>query len=331
MKNKDFRNIIILGSAGAIVAALCGFFFSGIAAGALCLALGAVLVMIFAFYTKDRYRQIEELNDYLVRVLAGENAPELLDQEEGELSILRNNICKAATTLTYQNELLSNDKKQLAAAIADISHQLKTPLTSMMVMNDLLVNEDDPEKRSEFLRTQSDQLERMNWLIQTLLKLSKLDAGTIELGREDVDVKELLAEAIKPFEIQFELRNITFTKDLSDMSVKCDKNWTVEALQNIIKNCVEHMDNGGTLSVKAEDTGIFSRIILSDTGCGIASEDLPHIFQRFYKGKNAGKDSVGIGLAMTKAIIEDQHGEILVKSTEGVGTTFDIKMYKTII
>ncbi len=331
MKNKDFRRIMILGSAVTIFMAFGGFIFAGMAAGITPLITGAVLLAVFYYYTEKRYSRIEELNDYLVKVLAGAETPDILEQEEGELSILANNIYKAASTLKVQNEILRDDKKQLASAMADISHQLKTPLTSMMVMNDLLSTEDDPSKRMEFLQTQSAQLSRMNWLIQTLLKLSKLDAGTIELKREELKAKELMAEVIKPFEIQFELRGISYKQDVTDMSFTCDKNWTVEALQNIVKNCIEHMDEGGELSITTLDTALFRQITITDTGCGIATEDIPHIFERLYKGKNAGKDSVGIGLALTKAIIADQHGEITVKSTEGVGSTFVIKLYKTIV
>ena len=331
MRNQDLRKIMIIGSAITIVMAVGGFAFSGIAAGTLLLITGAVLLAVFYYYTRMRYKRIEELNDYLVKVLSGSDTPNILNQEEGEISILANNIYKAASTLRVQNEILRDDKKQLASAIADISHQLKTPLTSMMVMNDLLSREDDPSKRLEFLQTQSAQLSRMNWLIQTLLKLSKLDAGTIELRHEQVNAKELLTEVIKPFEIQFELRGISYKQDATDMSITCDKNWTVEALQNIVKNCLEHMDDGGALEINTLDTTLFGQITIKDTGCGIAKEDIPHIFERFYKGKNAGKDSVGIGLALTKAIIEDQHGEIEVKSTEGEGSTFVIKLYKTIV
>lgn len=331
MRNNDFRKIIMIGSAVTIFMALGGFIFAGITAGIIPLITGGVLLAVFFYYTKKRYSRIEELNDYLVKVLSGDDTPNILDQEEGEISILANNIYKAASALRVQNEILRDDKKQLASAIADISHQLKTPLTSMMVMNDLLSAEDDPSKRMEFLQTQSAQLSRMNWLIQTLLKLSKLDAGTIELKREQFSAKELLSEVIKPFEIQFELRGISYKQDTTDMSIICDKNWTVEALQNIVKNCIEHMDDGGELEITMLDTALFGQITIKDTGCGIAEADIPHIFERFYKGKNAGKDSVGIGLALTKAIIEDQHGEINVKSTEGEGSTFVIKLYKTIV
>lgn len=331
MNNREFRNIILIGSAVTILMAISGFLFGTVAAGILSLITGGIILAVFYYYTNKRYKRIEQLNDYLVKVLSRDDTPDILDQEEGELSILANNIYKAASTLKYQNEILEDDKKQLASAIADISHQLKTPLTSMMVMNDLLAGEEDEGKRQEFLRTQSAQLSRMNWLIQTLLKLSKLDAGTIELKREQTSDTELIKEVIKPFEIQFELRGITYKHDISDIELVCDKNWTVEALQNIVKNCIEHMDEGGELEISTLDTTLFTQITIKDTGCGIAEEDIPHVFERFYKGKNAGKDSVGIGLALTKAIIEDQHGEITVKSIEGSGTTFVIKLYKTIV
>ncbi|MBR5420447.1 MAG: HAMP domain-containing histidine kinase [Lachnospiraceae bacterium] len=331
MKNKEFRNMIFAGTGILLPATICATLLVSPAAALLLLAAGALLLGIFVYFTRKRYRRIEELNDYLVRVLAGAESPKPEEEEEGELSILRTNIYKAATTLQYQNELLTEDKVRLAAAIADISHQLKTPLTSMMVMNDLLLEETDAAKREEFLRTQSAQLDRMNWLIRTLLKLSKLDAGTVELKREDTGLRELLTEAIRPFVIQFELREITYSADIAEGTVCCDRNWTVEALQNIIKNCMEHMGPGGKLSVTAEDTKIYTLISISDTGCGICAADLPHIFERFYKGKNAGKDSVGIGLALSKAIIEGECGEIRAESTEGAGTRFEIRFFKTLI
>ena len=331
MKNKEFRNMILTGSAFTLIMVVCGSVFLGIKTGAALLVTGLVLMFLFGLFTGKRYKKIEKLNDYLVRVLENSDDGELLDQEEGELSILKSNIYKTTSTLKYQKELLSDDKKNLAAAIADISHQLKTPLTSMMVMNDLLIDEQDENKRIEFLKTQSSQLDRMNWLIQTLLKLSKLDAGTIVLKREDVSLEEIIEEAVKPFEIQFELRNIKFESEVSKLNIKGDKNWTVEAIQNIIKNCIEHMDDGGELSISTVDTNIFTQVTIKDSGCGIAKEDIPHIFERFYKGKNAGKDSVGIGLALSKSIIEGEQGEITVESEEGKGTRFIIKFFKTLI
>ena len=329
-------------------------------AAILCLVLGGVLIALFTVATKRRYQDIDALSAYLVKVLAGEEAPGILDQEEGELSLLKTNIYKATTTLNYQKELLSNDKKALADAIADISHQLKTPLTSMMVMNDLLKTESDEGRRQEFLQTQSNQLDRMSWLIQTLLKLSKIDAGTITMKPEEVQADKLVADVLKPFEVMMDVKNISYVvkmpgiaennnsstpvseksggivsyntgSSVDNQTIKCDRNWTVEAIQNIVKNCIEHMEEGGKLSVAFEDTTIYKQIVVADTGCGIAEQDIPHIFERFYKGKNAGKDSVGIGLALSKTIITSQHGDIIVESTEGVGTKFFIRFYKTII
>ena len=331
MKNKELRNMIIISIAVTVMAAILAMIFLSVGAGLAVFITGALLSVLFIIYTVNRYKKIEKLNDYLVRVLAENDTDEILDQEEGELSILKTNIYKTTSTLKYQKELLADDKKNLAAALADISHQLKTPLTSMMVMNDLLVDEQDENKRTEFLQTQSSQLNRMNWLIQTLLKISKLDAGTIVLKKEEAALSELVEEAVRPFLIQMDVRNIACRLDVAKEEITCDRNWTIEALKNIIKNCIEHMDDGGTLSIEADDKNLFSRITIKDNGCGIPPEDLPHIFERFYKGKNAGKDSVGIGLALSKRILEGEHGEITVQSTEGVGTSFFIRIYKTII
>ena len=331
MKTKEFRNIIMVSAVVILTTLLCESVLFGVKTGLFSLLSELILLAVFVYYTNKRYKQLEHLNDYLVRVLAGADAPEIDCQEEGELSILQTNIYKAATTLKTQNEQLADDKTQLALALADISHQLKTPLTSMMVMNDLLADEEDASKREDFLKTQSAQLDRMNWLIQTLLKISKLDAGAIVLKKEGVPASELVEEAIKPFLIQFDVRGMEYKADISEQIINCDRNWTVEALQNIIKNCIEHMEDGGKLSVSAADTSIYSQITITDDGCGIAPDDLPHIFERFYKGKNAGKDSVGIGLALSKRILEGEHGDILVESAEGAGTKFTIRLYKTII
>lgn len=331
MNNKGFKYLIIIAAAMTVAASVCGYALWGVSAFFLILLLGIALTVLFAAVTARRYKDIDKLNSYLVTVLSGGETVNILDQEEGELSLLKTNICKATTTLNYQKDLLAKDKVALANAIADISHQLKTPLTSMIVMNDLLKEEDDKNKRAEFLKTQSNQLDRMNWLIQTLLKLSKIDSGTITMEPREVDAGDLIREVIRPFEIQMELMNIAYSQGSLNMSLNCDRDWTIEAMQNIVKNCIEHMESGGRLSVSASDTHIYKEITIEDTGCGIADEDLPHIFERFYKGKNAGKNSVGIGLALAKTIITGQHGDIVVESTEGVGTRFSVRFYKTIV
>ena len=331
LKDKGFKMMVCLAMAITAVISVCGYALNGISAFIMLLLLGVLLTVIFTITTKKRYDAIGALSSYLEKVLAGNEVPSLIDQEEGETSLLKTNIYKTTSTLKHQKELLAKDKVALSNAIADISHQLKTPLTSMIVMNDLLKTEDDRDKRAEFLKTQSNQLDRMNWLIQTLLKLSKIDAGTITMKPDAVNADALWDEIIKPFEIQMDLKNIKLSRNIPELSIKCDKNWTIEAVQNIVKNCIEHMENGGMLHVSANETNIFSEIVIEDNGCGIADEDLPHIFERFYKGKNAGKDSVGIGLALAKTIMTSQHGDILVDSEQGEGTRFTVRFYKTII
>ncbi len=331
LKNKEFRMMVIISAVFTAIISVCGYALSGISAFLMSVLLGGILTAVFTITTKKRYEAVGALSSYLEKVLAGSDVPEILDQEEGELSLLKTNIYKATSALKYQKELLAKDKTALSDAIADISHQLKTPLTSMMVMNDLLKTEEQKDRRIEFLRTQSNQLDRMNWLIQTLLKLSKIDAGTIEMKPEVIRADTLMEEVIKPFEIQMDLKDISYTCDAADELLKCDRNWTVEAIQNIVKNCIEHMENGGMLHVYINDTNIYTEIVIEDNGCGINGEDLPHIFERFYKGKNAGKDSVGIGLALAKTIINSQHGDILAASIPGEGTQFSVRFYKTII
>ncbi|MBP3754024.1 MAG: HAMP domain-containing histidine kinase [Lachnospiraceae bacterium] len=330
IKNKEFFKMIVVCCIVTVISAVIALCISGPSAGGIVFAAGSVLSIAFGLYTGKRYKDIDNLNTYLSKVLSGNDVPDITDQEEGELSILKTNIYKATTTLKFQKELLADDKKMLADAIADISHQLKTPLTSMMVMNDLLMYEEDAAKREEFLKTQSAQLDRMNWLIQTLLKLSKLDAGTALIRSEKISGSSLVKDSLKAFEIQMELRNMKCEITGSDIEMVCDKNWTMEAVQNIIKNCIEHMEEGGVLGIETSETNLYTQIKISDTGCGIDEEDLPHIFERFYKGKNASKDSVGIGLALAKTIMTSQHGDILVESSSE-GSVFYLRLYKTII
>lgn len=297
-------------------------------------AILLILVIAIGFLSYkyiSQQREFKKLNNYLERILAGGKELEVMNQTEGELGILKANIYKTTTALLSQRSTLEKDRFMLADALADISHQFKTPLTSLMVMNDLLEEEQDEDKRREFLNTQSVQLDRMNWLIQTLLKTSKLDAGLLTFTKKTISSKDLIKSVMNPFMINIDLKNIDLKLNLTDAKLECDEAWTREALQNIVKNCIEHMDEGGFLEISNLDTNLYNEITIKDTGKGIAEEDLPHIFERFYRGKNSGTDSVGIGLALSKSIIENQRGDIKVESEEGVGTKFIIRMYKTII
>lgn len=297
----------------------------------ICATLGIILTAIFCFYTNRRYRAISDLNDYLLLVCSGNYDLALEDNTEGELSILQNNLLKVISQLKTQNEVIAADKTYLADSLADISHQLKTPLTSMLVVSELLEKEQDAEKRKEFTQIINTQCEKMSWLIQTLLKLSKLDAGTVEMNSAEVSVGDVIDESLKPFMLTLDLKNITVKKSIKDFSFTGDSGWTAEAIGNIIKNCIEHTSDGGRLEIKTDETALFGRVIICDNGCGIAKEDLPHIFERFYHGKNASSESVGIGLALSKAILNKENAAVSVISEEGSGTEFEIKFYKSVI
>jgi signal transduction histidine kinase len=203
----------------------------------------------------------------------------------------------------------------------------------MVVMTDLLQDADLPEdKRVEFTQNIHSQLERLQWLVSSLLKLSRIDAGAIEFRREPVHVSELIHKAsahlLIPMEIKEQTLEISGDEGTSFIG---DFNWSAEAVANILKNCTEHTPRGGRITVSFSETPLYTLIRIADNGEGIDDEDLPRIFNRFYKGKNAHNDSIGIGLAMSKSIIEKQNGVIEVKSRNGEGTEFTLKLYKGIV
>ena len=330
MNDREIRIILIVSSVlTAVLSVICAFF-SKICA-VLCLALGIILIIIFTVVTKRRYKNLNDLNDYLSLVCKGIYDMNIDDNTEGELSILKNNLYKVITLLQSQNEYLKNDKLYLADSIADISHQLKTPLTSMMVMCELLENEENPDKRQEFVAVINNQLSKMKWLITNILKISKLDADATEFKREEVSISKVLDDSIKPFVLTAELKNIAIQNGANDFVFNGDESWTVEAVSNIVKNCLEHTNDGGKIIIASDSTNLYNKLTISDNGCGIAKEDLPHIFERFYHGKNSSKDSVGIGLALAKTVFEKENASVSVESKQGRGSVFEIRFYKSVV
>lgn len=330
MNNKDIKIItIICLLLTLLVSVIC--FFINILCGFFCLALGLIIFIIFLYYTKKRYKKINDLNTYLSLICAGNYNLDINENTEGELSILKNNLYKVITILQSQKDLLKKDKLYLSNSLADISHQLKTPLTSMMVMTELLRDEKDEDKRTEFLTIIETQLDRMKWLILNLLKISKLDAGTADFKSEEVSVKKVINKSLNSFLITFDLKQIKVENNITDFYFKGDRNWSIEAFENIIKNCIEHTKKNSKITISSKQNNVYNSIIIKDNGCGISKEDLSHIFERFYHGKNSSKDSVGIGLALAKTIFEKENAKIYVESIENKGTTFEIKFYKSII
>ncbi|UTR16522.1 HAMP domain-containing histidine kinase [Salipaludibacillus sp. LMS25] len=295
--------------------------------------LSILLMMITFIFTNWRYREIRKLSGYLRKISRGDVTLDVRDNKEGELSMLKNDIYKVTLMLWEQGTSLQRDKSKLTEAISDISHQLKTPVTSMMVMADLLSHSRlSEEKRLEFTRNIRVQMERMEWLVSSLLKLSKIDAGSVQFKRHPIVVRELIDKSTEPLLIPMDIKHQTLEiHGESDVSYFGDFNWTSEALINILKNCVEHTPEKGKVTISYSENVLFTQIQIVDNGKGIAKKDLPYIFKRFYKGKNAGEDSIGIGLALAEKIITSQHGSIEVTSKVGHGTEFTLKFYKHVM
>ena len=296
--------------------------------------LGMQVLMWIAFfmYHRWRYIQIAKLSETLRRVSLGHYALEIRDNQEGELSILKSELYKVTLRLKEANELLEQETQYLADAMSDISHQLKTPLTSMRMMNELLADPNlDEQTRLMFISQNKTQLDRLQWLVSSLLKFAKLDTKTADFKQEMLSVKTLIQHAIEPLMIPLEIKEQQFIVQGDECKIVGDFQWTVEALTNIFKNAIEHTPVCGTIQVNIQENPIYTEITIKDNGEGIDKEDLPYLFKRFYRGKNANRDSVGIGLAMAKSIINEQNGDILVESILGEGTTFKLKFYKLIV
>ncbi len=332
LRNREIQMLLLTMCAISLVAIAIAAFFS-LAAAVLIGITSVLLIGCSLLLTSWRYRELAKLSGYLRQISSGDYALDVRDNREGELSILKNDIYKVTLMLSEQSSLLQQDKIRLTDAISDISHQLKTPLTSMMVMADLLSDAKlTVTKRTEFTRNILIQLERIEWLVASLLKLAKIDAGAIQFKKDQVVVAKLMQKALEPVLIPMDIKAQTVSiKGADTVSLIGDFNWTAEALINILKNCVEHTAAGGEIAISFAENALFTEIIVADNGPGITKEDLPYIFKRFYKGKNANEDSIGIGLAMAHSIITSQNGDIDVQSKQAKGTQFRIKFYKQII
>lgn len=286
-----------------------------------------LLIAISMGFQRLRYRQIQQLNDYLQQVAAGDFSLDIQDHKEGEMGLLRTEIYKVVLRLSEQRDIIQRERQALSDAISNISHQLKTPITSMLMMTDLLRQEElEKEKRQEFARSIASQLQRIQWLVSSLLKLAKVDGGAIRFARKPEAVDDLLRKALEPIQIPLDIKGIDvkITGDTNTL-LFCDKQWTVEAFLNVLKNCMEHTPEGGLIQVRVQDNPLYTQLVILDSGEGIPREEVPYVFQRFYRGKNAATGSVGIGLAMTRSFLNGQNGDIA--ALPGPGGHFVIRFY----
>lgn len=291
----------------------------------------SLIILIFYLYDKNKSKKIKEITKMISKINNRQFDIDINDFNEGELSILKNEISKTTTMLRQVADNSVKDKLNLKDSLGDISHQLKTPLTSITIMIDNILDSPDMDEktRKKFLINIKREILNINFLVMSLLKLSKFDANVVKFNKESVYLKDIIIESIKNVSMIKELKNITI-KVSGDDNIKllCDFKWQVESITNILKNSIEHTSEYGTVEVNYSENKLYTRILIKDNGKGINSDDLPHIFDRFYKGKNGSDDSFGIGLSLSKTIIEKEGGSITVKSTPNIGTIFTIKYLK---
>lgn len=291
----------------------------------------SLIILIFYLYDKNKSKKIKEITKMISKINNRQFDIDINDFNEGELSILKNEISKTTTMLRQVADNSVKDKLNLKDSLGDISHQLKTPLTSITIMIDNILDSPDMDEktRKKFLINIKREILNINFLVMSLLKLSKFDANVVKFNKESVYLKDIIIESIKNVSMIKELKNITI-KVSGDDNIKllCDFKWQVESITNILKNSIEHTSEYGTVEVNYSENKLYTRILIKDNGKGIDSGDLPHIFDRFYKGENGSDDSFGIGLSLSKTIIEKEGGSITVKSTPNIGTIFTIKYLK---
>ncbi len=291
----------------------------------------SICLGIILKYHYNRERKIEEITAYLEEINRGNYKLDISDNSEENWSILKNELYKTTVMLKETAENSEQDKVQLKDSLSDISHQIKTPLTSMIIMLDAILDDKEMEEqtRNQFLHDMKREITGIRFLVEALLKLSKLDSNTMKFTRQLVNIEDILAEAVKNVEILGELKNISIKLSGSaESKLQCDVKWQTEAITNILKNCIEHSEENGEIRITYSENFLYTEVAIEDFGKGVAPEDLPHIFERFYKGKASGKDSIGIGLALAKAIIEKDNGYIQADSRLGEGTKFRVRYFR---
>ena len=295
------------------------------------LIFSIIIIIVFVLYNKRQKSKIKEITNYIEQINNKNYALDIQDNNEDELSVLKNELYKITVMLKEQAENSAKDKINLKNSLEDISHQLKTPLTSITIMLDNILDSPDMDlqTRNEFIKDIYREIANIKFLVQNLLILSKFDANTITFNENEEKLEDIIEEAKQNVASICDLKNIQIILEgKEDAKTTCDLKWQVEALTNILKNCAEHSNNNTKINVLYSENNMYSEIVIKDEGSGIDQKDLKHIFERFYKGKNSDKDSIGIGLSLARTIIEKDNGFITVDSELGKGTKFNIKYRK---
>lgn len=328
LRNKEYRCFVLcfLLIAGAF--GIAGLMI-GPGAGLLAVLSAAAFGTSFYVFTRARYRSIAEISEQIDMVLHNADYLFISESEEGELSILQSEITKMTLRIREQNAALKKEKGNLADSLADIAHQLRTPLTSVNLVLTLLENNPEESERRELLREAEELLVRMDWLLTSLLKLSRLDAGIVVFQSGQVNVRGLVHAASRPLLIPMELHGIVLRTDVAEgIEIRGDADWLAEAIQNILKNCMESAGDQGEIEIACRDNALFTEITIRDSGPGFEEKELLSLFERFYRGKNSRAAGYGIGLALCRTIITRQGGTVFAENHPQGGAVFTIRFPK---
>ncbi|WP_087224831.1 HAMP domain-containing sensor histidine kinase [Olsenella sp. An270] len=345
LRNAEVRRTVFAFLAVGVTGAGAAWALAGVPAAVVVAATVAVLLGVFLVSTRLRYRRIARMASQVDAVLHGERDVSFERMREGELAVLASELDKMRSRLELANEDLLREKNALADALADVSHQIKTPLTSLSLMTSLtrgaLVENGGHPGEVERLRTMERLEGRVEWLVSSLLKLARIDAGVVSFSRVHVDGAELVERAAEPLAVAFDLADVELAREVQVGSgFEGDLAWTAEALENILKNCLEHTPAGGCVSVTVTEDALAFRLRVEDTGPGIAEGDLPHVFERFWRGGEKGEGAgssevdpggVGIGLALAKSLVTAQGGSIRAGNAPGGGARFDLVFFKATV
>jgi len=328
LRNKEFKTFLLIYLLFTLAATVIAAFINAEAVG-LVLAICGISLLLFVLFTRRRYQAISTLSSQIDRILHGEYNVNFVPDEEGEMAVLSSELSKMTLRLREQADLLAKEKRYLSDSLADISHQLRTPLTSIRMIIARLANENQSFEQQTDIRKVDSLLDRTQWLISTLLKIARLESGTVQFEAEPVSVDALIHSTLEPLEILLDIKNIELCCNIEkDTAFFGDQLWSTEAIGNILKNCIEHCAENGQLDINASANPLYTEIVIADNGIGFEEKDIPHLFDRFYRGSNAAKESAGIGLNLSRMIISKQNGSITAANRTNGGALFTIRFYK---
>lgn len=327
-RNREFRRFIIVFLLISFVLTVIGFCQSS-STGVLVLGSALIFGVLFLLFTQSRYKQIAEMANQIDLVLHNEDHLFIEELDEGELSILQSEIAKMTLRIREQNRNLKKEKEHLADSLADIAHQLRTPLTSINLLSSLTAESTNEKERKMNLREIEALLLRMDSLITDLLKLSRLDADVVEFQNESIPLAEMVDDSLRPFLATLDLHEIQIENNVSSaITIQGDVVWLSEAIQNILKNCIESIGKQGEIVINGNDNPLFTEITIQDNGKGFETADLHHLFDRFFRGENGSKTGFGIGMSLSQSIIKSQGGTIVAKNHPAGGALFIIRFPK---